>query len=179
MSDGDVSIWVKTGVDPITGSYFVEIELDDDHAIALSPTEALVYSNAVFTIAQQAEHDAAVFTQLRTLLKDDEAAMMSVVTLRMDRPPLDVKILKPFAIAPGVNAKGKPFLALSIDGEQCGQWDPSQARSHASYVLEAVHAADLDSAYYRMLIGAIGIDGNRARNVVSDLANHRWDGDHG
>jgi len=71
----------------------------------------------------------------------------------------------------------KPFLTIAIGGgtEPVGQWTVADARGHASHVMGAVVVADLDAAYHRVLIGAVGIEDAKARNVIEDIAKHRDD----
>lgn len=176
--DHDSTIWVKTSLNPMTNSYFVEIEYDADRSRSVTPARAMAYAATVFQLAQQAEHDAAVFSQMILTLGIAEMEVARLIEdLRKDRPPLNTDVLKPLGLTPGVTIKGKPFLALLLDDVQVGQWSPTDAREHAAYLLECVQAADMDSAYFRMLTGVIGVEPARALNVISDLGKHRWAGD--
>lgn len=169
------AVWIKTEPSVDGSTYVVTIEFDDDHATVLTPRTARDYASAVLEYAQRAEYDGAVVTQLRSLGVEDQAIMAVVTDLRSDRPPVEGRgILAPMKIEPGVNPHGKGFLKLDLNGNE-GQWEVPEARTHALTVLEAVHAADLDSGYYRALTGLVGLDQGRARQVIADLADHRWD----
>lgn len=165
------AVWIKTEPSVDGARYVVTIEASEDLATTLSPDRALRYASGVLEAASRADYDAAVFKQV-TALTSLQAARQLVVDLRGDRPPLDDEATYPIALEPGVNRSQEPFLTIRINGEPVGQWGIQDARSHALGVLEAVGRADLDSAYYRTLVGTVGLDENRARQVVADVGNH-------
>lgn len=170
MSD---AIWIKTEPSVDGSTYVVSVEFSDDRAIVLTPERVLRYATTVLGAAQRAEYDAAVFAQMRTLVTDDRAVAELITDLREDRPPLDDAATAPLGLVPGVNREGKPFIAVHIDGKHVGQWDVPDARSHALHALETVEAAELDGHYFRALKGLVGLDENRARQVVEDIGRHR------
>lgn len=159
--------------------YVATLSVDADQTRVLTPAESIRYAAAVLDAAARAEYDGAVFAQMSGIdgIGTQSAAML-VLDLRKDRPPLDGDALTPLGLEPSVNPEGKPFLVVSIAGEKVGQWTPAEARGHALNVLEVVAAVDLDSAYYRLLRGIVGLDEHRARNIVSELGNHRPEGRH-
>lgn len=169
----DAAVWIKTEPSTDGSAYVVTAEFSDDRAKTLTPEVALRYGSAVLAAAQRAEYDAAVARQLTRIGSDLDAALQIVTDLRNDRPPLDDEATAPLALDPGVNKRLAPFLVVKIDGEAVGQWTVGAAREHASHVLEAVAAADLDSNYYRALTGIVGLDEGRARAVVGDLGQYR------
>jgi|GEM_PF-2727938 len=176
MTDTDepTTIWIKTDMPPGATNYVVTLA-SADIARILTPDEALTYAAGVLAASARAEYDAAVLRQLTSskLKLPMEAAAEVISGLRKDRPPLDPEITYPFTFEPGVTKAGKPFVKIICVGEPTGQWDAADGRSHAMGVLESVAVADLDSAYLRALVGAIGLDRARAMNVVDDLANYR------
>lgn len=170
----DQGVMVRTDV-AADGTYVVNIEFGPDHALPVDPQRAYRYAATVMAAAARAEYDAAVIAQLthKLELPREEAAKV-VAEMRDDRPPLDTDATAPLALEPGVSAfTGSGFLAVVIAGKHVGQWTPGDARHHAQGVLEAVEVADLDATYHRYLAGSIGIDSDRARAVIDDLASWR------
>jgi hypothetical protein len=168
------AVWVKTEPTVDGSAYVVTIEASDDVAVTLDPDRALRYAWGVLDAAHRAAYDAAVFKQLTKLGIEVPAAAMVVDQLRSDRPPLDAEATKPLGFDPGVSqSTEEAFLAILIGGERVGQWNVEDARGHALAVLESVAVADLDGGYYRALIGSVGLDENRARQVVEDVGSHR------
>jgi hypothetical protein len=164
-------IWIRTAPD-LHGVYRVSLEFDDDTAFTLSPETAAQYANYVLQAAAAAEHDAAIVAQLSKLTDDMKAAVQIVADLRADRPALSA--VSPLSLEPGVSAyTGEPFLSVKVDGEAAGQWTVADAREHAIFAMEAIHVADLDGAYLRVLRGVVQLDEDRARAVVGDLLNWR------
>ena len=157
----------------IDGNSFIVVFNFADLAWSRTPSECLVYCEAMMTIANRADHDAAVIKQLvATGLPAGEAARL-VMDLRADRPPVVVD--GPLHFEPGVSSDGefRPFIALSVDSVKVGQWDVDQASAHAVAVLSVAATADLDQAYLRALMGAVGLDEGTARAVVDGLHAHR------
>jgi len=172
MSDeGERKIWIRTAPD-LDGAYRVSVEFDEDSAFPMSEETAAQYAHYVLAAAAAAEHDAAIVAQLSELTGDMKAAAQIVVDLRADRPAMTA--VSPLSLEPGVSAlTGEPFLKVSVAGEPAGQWTTGDAREHAIAAMEAVHVADLDGAYLRVLRGAVQLDEQRARGVVGDLINWR------
>lgn len=162
------TVWVRTQPSASGRTYVVTIDFTDDLSRTLKPTEASEHARYVLAAAMQADHDAAVFRQLSDHGLELEAIAETVRALREDRPPLRTA-QRELTLEPGVNPEGGPFIRVSLDGQAIGQWTVADARSHAQGVLEAVHAADLDAAYYRHLVGVVGLDEPTARAAVGDL----------
>ncbi|RCG19076.1 hypothetical protein DQ384_38000 [Sphaerisporangium album] len=172
-ADTTDAIWVQSNLLP-DGTYAASIHYDQDRSRVLDRHAGLAYAAAVIDVASQAEHDAAVIRQLTATGVRLTHAAATVAELRADRPPIDDAVTAPLRLVPGVSQKtGNAFLAVFIGARQVGQWDPGDAREHATAVLEALAAADLDAAYRRHLIGIVGLDPGSAQAAVNDLANHR------
>jgi len=176
---GDVeaerTVWVTTSIPPSAAGYVVTLEASADLARTLTPDESLTYAAGVLAAAARAEYDAAVLAQMTSekLGLPMQVAAEVIQELRKDRPPLDPAITWPFTFEPGVTKELHPFIKIICGGEPIGQWDVSDARSHAMGVLQSVAVADLDSAYLRALVGSVGLDRNRGMHVVDDLSNYR------
>jgi hypothetical protein len=168
----EVRISTEPSIDSKT--YVVTLAASDDVAVILTPDRALQYALGILRAAHHAAYDAAVLRQMTIKVGVPmEAAAEVVGSLRADRPPLDHEATRPLRLEPGVNKHLEPFLVISVNGEQLGQWSVEDAEQHAMFVLSTVVVADLDSAYYRALTGLVNIEEPRARNIVADLANHR------
>lgn len=166
------AIWVKSDLLP-DGTYVTAIHYSGDRSRILDRKTGLAYVSAIFAAAVQAEHDAAIIRQHIASGLSLKVAARTIADLRADRPPIDDAATAPLRLTPGVAARTKDaFLAIHVDGQQVGQWDPDDARNHATNVLQVLAAADLDAAYRRYLIGSIGLDVARAENIVTDLATH-------
>jgi hypothetical protein len=167
-------IWVKTDMPADESGFVVTLETDDDTARILTPADALNHASGILAAVARAEYDASVLRQMTEGLDLPlETAGQMVGDMRADRPPLDPALTAPIELTPGVNANLAPFLMLSLHGALVGQWTMADARSHALAVIEAATVADLDSAYFRTLVGMIGIDKGRARRTIDDLVNYR------
>lgn len=166
------AIWVRSDV-AADGTYVLAMETDDDTSFVLNRDTAVAHVLGVIQAAQEAAYDAAVIHQLVVKVGADIEATAEVVKgMRADRPP--VVIPGPLTLVPGVSQKTQePFLTIWVHGKAVGQWTVADAEQHATYVLGALTVADLDSGYYRTLVGALGLDDGRARNIIDDLANHR------
>jgi hypothetical protein len=175
VSEEESRVWLKTEPSPDGSTYMVTVEIDEDRAIPLTPESAPQYAMTILQAVARAEYDAAVFQQLHSLVPDMEAVAQIILDLRKDRADIDTTPTKPLEIEGGVNQKGEPFLYVRIDGEIVGQWDVSAAKKHVLAALEMCAVADLDAGYYRALVGLVGLDEGRARNVVDDLQHHRVD----
>jgi hypothetical protein len=167
------ALWVQSDVAP-DGTYVVGLHLGEDRAWTFTRDEAVRHALAVITQAERAEYDAAILALLHTRLGMPlpDAGAFVANDLRPDRPPVEDP--GPIELIPGVSHRDlRPFLNLRLDGKPVGQWEIGDARQHAMFVLQAIAAVDNDAALHRLLIGAIGLDDQRARAVVEDLANHR------
>jgi len=164
------TVWISTKLDQ-KGVYRPVLEVDSDTKYTLTEDSACKYAMYVLRAVAVAEHDAAVFRQLKEVTGSDEAAAQLIHDLRKERP--DLVPLVPLVLVPGVSAStGKAFLHVEIHGSKEGQWTMWDAREHALAVLESVCVADLDGAYLRIL-KAIGIEEDRARTVIGGLGEWR------
>jgi hypothetical protein len=73
----------------------------------------------------------------------------------------------------GVNAKGEPFVQLLRGTEIFCQMDVTQAREHAQAVLEAAEAAEQDAFIMSFMQNKVGLDQNRAAQVLIDFRQYR------
>jgi hypothetical protein len=170
---GDQEVLVESLWDTKKRAYRVAITLDGRTYARLDARSALAHAAAVLAHAQHAEYDAAVLTQLHTLGLPIEAAGESIAGLRDKRRVPSAADTAPLRLEPGVTTAGKPFIAIKLHGEPVGQWDIPDARAHAMYVMEAVEGARLDTDYRNYLVQEVGLDDNRASQVVHGLADHR------
>lgn len=166
--EGEEMVWVRTQPSASGKTYVVSIDFTDDLSVTLKPSEAAAYAAAVLAAGMYAAHDAAVLVQLTELGLTTVEAAGAIRTLRDSRAPVPTTGTA-LALEPGVTAEGKPFLVILLAGEREGQWTVADARTHAQHVLEAVHAADLDAAYRRYLVGTVGLDEATAIAAVNDL----------
>ena len=81
-----------------------------------------------------------------------------------------------YALTPGVDVNGRPFLTLLVDDRPAGHWTPADARKHALQILEVSAVADLDGAYFRALVDRLDVGEGRAGNIVADLEKRRVGG---
>lgn len=166
------TIWVQSDL-MLDGTYATVVHYSDDVTRVLDRETAFRYAAAVRTAAARAEHDAAVAAQMTGMGVDVHAVAHVVAGLRQDRPPLDEEVLAPLRLEPGVSASRRVgFLGVFVGERQVGQWDPADARAHAGDVLHVLAGVDLDAAYHRYLVGVIGVDADRARDTITDLAAH-------
>lgn len=166
------TIWVQSDRLP-DGTYVAAIHYDADRSRVITPAEALRYVVTVHEAATRAEHDAAVVAQLTSFGLDLRTVGQALAELRDARRPLDDAATAPLRLTPGVSAdRGVGFLDIHIDDRHVGQWDPADARGHASDVLAVLAAVDLDTAYRGYLTDTIDLDRPQAENVVGALANH-------
>ncbi len=159
------------------GTYIATVHLGDDTARTLNRDQAIAWASTVLAVAAQAEHDALVLRQLTDVGIRPHLAVSCIADLRADRPPLDRAATEPLRLTPGVNPRGEPFIAVSVDGAELGQWECQDARSHAQGVLEVMATVDLDAAYFRYLTGVLRVDAGRARNIVGSLCELRGGGE--
>lgn len=180
MPDTTSSFWAHTNP-TLDGVYRATVEIGEDVARVLTPTQAQAYAHVFIESAVRATYDAAVYAQMRDLGLDHNSAGLCVMDLREERPELDMGPVKPLRLEPGVNAKGQPFIGIHLAGrdgkeEPYAQVDIRQAKHHAMSVLEVSIAADFDSAYLRFLKG-MDIPDEKARAAVGALAEHQADTD--
>jgi hypothetical protein len=171
------TIWIKTDMAPGHTGYVVTLEAGPDMARIFNPTEAMAYASGLLAACAEGEYDAAVLRQMISKLGLDSVHAAAVIQdLRADRAPLDDKTTWPLAFEIGITAAFKPFLKVAVEGQETGQWEIKDARAHAMAMLESVSVADLDSGYLQVLMGAVGLERNKAMQVIDDLRNYREEG---
>ena len=172
--DKEDSVWIRTEPSVDGKTFMVTVEFTEDRSITLDRQGAFEYAHAILTAVQYAEYDAAVYQQMKSRIPDEQTAMQLVVDMRAERPEPDFSNYAPFALAPGVSMwSGKAFLRVMLDGKTAGQWELDAAREHAMMAIEALIVADLDNAYLKILKGLVGLEDEKARQVVADLVRFR------
>ena len=172
------AVWITSDI-ALDGSYVVTLDINEDTSRILDRHAAINYALALFETVGQATYDVAILRQMQEKLQLPlESAAQVVLDLRERRGLPTHSATAPLIFEGGVTAKFKPFIVVKVKHgkgriETLGQWSVEDARNHAFAMLDAVVAADLDSAYYSVLVGRIGIEGPRARNVIDDVANYR------
>lgn len=73
----------------------------------------------------------------------------------------------------GVSPTGEPFVQLLQDDRIIGQMSPEEARDHARAVTEAAEAAEQDAFIMEFMQKRVGLDFQRAAQVLIDLRNFR------
>lgn len=181
---------ISSDVDPISGAYICTINAGNDLAFVLGPDRVMRYVSQVLAVANQADHDCAVMRQLHQKLgmPVEDAAEVVLGSLRPDRPPTDHEATFPLEFHAGVGMKGVELhgyvaVARADRGkpEELGRWPVRTLVEHAMTVIAVVHSNELDFGYFKALRSLIGVEEDRARNVVMDLSNYRdgftWFGD--
>lgn len=168
-------LWVGSEPSPDGKTYMVTLTMGEDTAVVLDRDRATRYIWALNSAINYAAYDAAVVAQMRSKPGlPIEAVGQLIVELRSDRPPIDDEATAPFRFDPLIASKSlQPLLHVYMRGKPLGQWTLDAARQHIRHVMEVLATADLDAAYHRCLVGVIGIESPRARNVVMDLAEWR------
>lgn len=180
---GENEVWIFTEPTIDDSGYMVTINAGKDKATTLDPDAALRYAQHLLWVCSRAEYDSLVAKQLYEAIKGnpmegeppERSAIYMVNELRKDRPDLDDSVTFPLTFSAGVNRRWEPFIKVDVEGQEQGQWDLPAARRHALGVLEAVHVADLDAGYKRLLTGVIGIEPGRAANMIDHLSELRGD----
>lgn len=167
-----LGVWTKSAVSPL-GVYTCQIDYNHDVSRNLTRGDLDAYCAAMELAVAQAEHDAAVLWQLQhggPKLPAGHAG--SVVTeLREKRPTFDQAAVRPLIVRPSVgHATGLPFLHIRLAGtKQTWQWGPDDAQRHINGLRMTFAAAALDNAYFRYLTEVLGLPGDRARQLVTEL----------
>lgn len=173
MIDKQAGFWVISDL-TITGDYVATIQFSDDRSRALDRAGATAYAYTLLGACERADYDAAVVAQMtRKLGMPAENVPDLLRDVRAGRPPLDHAATSPLRFEPGISAKHRPFIAVHLEGEQVGQLSPKQARRHALGLMSTIEAISLDRQYLNFLVETIGIEPERARNVVHDVLHHR------
>lgn len=171
--DDTDAVWITTDIGPDEKSYMVAVNWRDT-SVTITFDRALRYAQEVLRAANRAAYDAAIIGQLMSVDKMDHPTVVRLLNdLRKDRPPLDDTATRPISLAPGVNLRGKPFLVVSVNGEEMGQWSFSDTVKHATTMLGMVSVAELDSLYLQGLQVLVGVQRETATNMVSNLAEFR------
>lgn len=172
------AIWVNSDLASDEESYVATIHFNDDLSFPLTEEEGLTYASAVLRACASAEYDAAMLAQLTGKLKMPERMVgPMLVELREQRGPGTWQA-GPLILTPGVSVFNRaPFLRCEVPGDLTWQWSPAEAKQHARHVLEVAAAVEYDAAYRAFLIDKVGIEPERALNVVGDIANFRTEED--
>jgi hypothetical protein len=174
------TVWVQsnlTGDRPST----VTIKIDDRPVRTCDRTEANDYAQAMLAYAQRAEYIAAMFRQLTEELgvahpqarEIVQGILMGVPSIPARRTaPLVVKLAVGTHVVRAVPGAPQGALLIELNGVRLGRWDVRRARAHALQVLDAVEAADLDTAYLRFL-NSMELGRDEAQEMVSGVAAFR------
>jgi hypothetical protein len=167
------TVWITTEIGPDEKTYSVVLNWEDT-STTISFDRAVKYAQEVLRAAHRAAYDAAVVRELTAVDGIEQQAVAELIAdMRQDRPPLNEEASRPLSFVPGVNKELNPFLRLSIDGKEVGQWDYKDAVEHAVTMLGLVAVAELDTLYFQGLQRLVGLPPEVAANMVSDLANYR------
>jgi hypothetical protein len=128
------------------GSYVVTLQITKDRAVTLDRHQAVQYALGVVAAAEAADHDAAVFRQAKAMNADESVAASLVLGLRDQRSTPD-EATAPLRFAPIINAKRRPIVQITLDGQPFGSLTPTDARSHGLDVLRMVAVAELDESF--------------------------------
>ncbi|WP_280413156.1 hypothetical protein [Nocardia asiatica] len=171
--------WVRSATMP-DGRYGVSIELGPDRAYTLDRTAALKYAAACCYEATAAEHSAAVlrlFTEKLDIPREEAAAFV-----RRDlaphpstaRAPAPVRFIATVGRAkhPRPDAgKTIGLVRIEHDGIEQGWVSPEELRDHATGVLSALAATELDTRLMQALVEVIDLDEASARAMVHQLGD--------
>jgi hypothetical protein len=166
-------IWVSSEMTG-DGEYAVTITFTADLAVSLPTSKALSYARAVIELAQRAEYDAAILAQLidKGGLPLRTAAEYIADSVRPFRGPISTGTQ--LSLLPGISSDTmRPFLSIELDGNWIGQWTVADALDHGYAVLDTIAITGLDSGYYKSLVERLGVDENRARAIVTSIADFR------
>lgn len=167
------TVWLTTDIGPDEKTYSVVVNWKDN-AVTVTFDRAVRYAQEVLRAAHRAAYDASIARQLMSIGNMEQRAVVELIAdMRQDRPPLDESATRPLSFYPSFNQKMDPFLKLSVDGVEVGQWDFSDAVDHATTMLALVSVAELDTGYFQGLQRLVGVPREVAGNMVHDLANFR------
>ena len=172
MSDSgeETDVYLRAMMALDESGYVMSLEVGEDNARVLTPGDAVRYGAAMLRAVAQAEHDASVVRQSVEMLQIPlEGATAFIAAMRQERPAPDPQDTAPLIFEPSVSTLYEPFIEVWFDGEALWQWDMDEARAHAVEVITGAHRADLDSAYYHMLMGSVNLEKREARLAVADL----------
>lgn len=169
------AIWVTSDLAPDETGYVATIHLTENISYPFKAETALEYAMALLRAWGEADYDAAVFAQVTQKLgMPDEAAAGVLKKLRNRRPSSGAVLMAgPVLVVPGVSVfNRKPFLRCEV-GDLKWQWDGSDVYQHVRHVLEVVAAVECDTIYRAFLVDELGIEPDRALNVVEDISTFR------
>jgi hypothetical protein len=173
-------VWVQSnlsGERPTT----VTIKIDAYDVRTCGRAEARAYAQAMLGYAQRAEYIAAMFRQLTEELGVSHPQAREIVQgILMGVPSIPGRLTAPLVIKLAVGTHvvravpGSPqgVLLIELNGVRLGRWDVRRARDHALQVLDAVEAADLDTAYLRFL-SSMELGRDEAQEMVAGVAAFR------
>ena len=81
----------------------------------------------------------------------------------------DDQIPDPLWHQSGVNKHGEPFVQLLLGERVIGQMSPQEARDHARAITEAAEASEQDAFMISFMQEKVGLDLNRAMQVLMDF----------
>lgn len=73
----------------------------------------------------------------------------------------------------GINSRGEPFVQLILGDKVIAQMSVEECRNHALQMFEAAEAAETDSMLVEFFQGTVGLDLNRAVQVLLDFRKLR------
>ena len=172
---GNRGIWVISDFVLSEDKYVLSVELTADASYAMDQSQALEFVAALLGAAGAARFDAALNRQLTQKLDFDPADAALVVNELRKRRRNQTWEAGPVKLTPGVSGlSGKPFVDMDVPGES-HQLDTEKIEEIARHVLQQSTSVQYDNDYYKFLTTKQDLDPDTARNVVSDLRNHRHD----
>lgn len=161
-------VWVISDLMP-DGSYGAVIQYGPDLARPITQAEATEYVAEVLTAGSAADYDAGVYKQLTGKLGSEPVQAASIVHALRGKRGRDEYTAGLMTLTPGVSAlTGKPYIRCQA-AAQIWQWSPRELLQHVTHVIQVTTGVENDNHYYALLTEFIGIDEERARNVVNDL----------
>lgn len=174
--DDGLELLVETSWNERRRSYAVQLVLQAQPIARMDQAAAFKHAAAVLAVAQHAEHDGALLRQMiEHLGMPAEVAAHTVRTLRETRRVPSKADTAPLVLAPVVTEAMRAGVDIHHRGEHLGRWTLRDARAHAQYLLEAVEAARLDTAYRRYLVDVVGVGDGSASAAVYGLQDFRPD----
>lgn len=98
-----------------------------------------------------------------------DAAAFVAGELRPGRPEVDSAAFGPLDYRPSATVAGKPFVTVAVHGEPVAQLSPRQLREHATGVLSAAVAAQLDQQLKDAMLSIAGLPDYAAARLVGEL----------
>lgn len=174
--DDGLELLVETSWSERRRAYAVQLVLQAEPIARMDHAAALKHAAAVLAVAQHAEHDGALLRQMTEHLgMPAEVAAHTVRSLRETRRVPSKADTAPLTLSPVVTSAMRAGVDIHHRGEQLGRWTLADARAHAQYLLEAVEAARLDTAYRRYLVDVVGVGEASASAAVYGLRDFRPD----